>query len=440
MKRLYFLTTTCAALTSGFLVSANTADAEISYDQASITSEELQRRLVLCLSAEEWLRSACLDVLADLSLVSEPQDEPETEAVADGVELHMIGIYEARQRRSANGEVRRGEVPVTVDRPGQTVVLVLTSYEAVKWNVGATRGTRIAQVIIGGNKRNRSEVLLDGIVIEPEWNDDIGFSYKDEGPRFQTLTEVAVAAADVKNAASFQGDYAAPVEGYTIAAAPGVLNPREFIDQIFEKARPRRALPANMQAALKGEVPNAAANWRFDETGFSGVDATGAAVSYAMPADLPRASRAGGVAFDVEGQRLWAATYSGEGFLYEYDIARNRWSAKSMEQKDAAGLIYDPAAKRLIGTPGTLPNSPYFIFTDQALLTTTLSISLRDYPGLTQYFDSGNGPSPSMTPLAVSGDLVLVRPDFGHMRFGQTIPPLLYLVNIGTGTVELVGQ
>lgn len=438
----------CALLTCGALISASMADAEVKLSQTSITSAELQRRLTVCLTAEEWLKTACLNALSNANLLTDEslnKDEDAAkisgmDAPAKDIELHMIGIYEARPMRMSDGQVRRGVVPVTVDRRGSTVVLALTSYEAVQWSVTATPGTRIERIILGGYDRNRSEVTLDGDVVSADWIDDMGFSYREEGPRFQRYIEGAVDAAGVGHAASFQGDYAAPLEGFAITTAPGVLTPKEIMDQALEKARDRSSLPASIQAILNGEVPAAAANWRFDENGFTGVDANGMVVAYTMPADLPRVSWSGGVAYDSEGQRLWGVSFGGEGFLYEYDIANNRWSAKSMDNKDAAGLIYDPEGKRLIGTPGTLPGSPYFLFNDQANLVLTFNVSLGDYPGLNQYFDAGNGPSPALLPVAISGDKVLVRPDFGHARFGQTIPPLLYLVDIGNGTVELVGN
>jgi hypothetical protein len=131
-----------------------------------LTAVEFQRRLQICLEAEDWLRAACLDALRSLDLgplsptenvatLDQPQTQPEVAQTVD--ELHMVGIYEPRIEATNIGAVLRGVVDVTVDRPGKTVALVLNSYEPVLWAVVATPGTQVARIIVSGHGLERTE-------------------------------------------------------------------------------------------------------------------------------------------------------------------------------------------------------------------------------------------------------------------------------------------
>src|SRR6188474_3958793 len=57
-------------------------------------------------------------------------------------ELHVVGLYEGR----AGGT----EAKVTVDRPGQSVTLFLSAYDAVVWQVTVVGGTTIERVFLDG--------------------------------------------------------------------------------------------------------------------------------------------------------------------------------------------------------------------------------------------------------------------------------------------------
>lgn len=86
-------------------------------------------------------------------------------------EVHMIGVYEAddgetepwwagcghteSESLACFEEMKRkkslgGPVEVTVDYPNQPVVLILTAYDPVQWNIKITPSTKIEQLIIAG--------------------------------------------------------------------------------------------------------------------------------------------------------------------------------------------------------------------------------------------------------------------------------------------------
>ncbi len=64
-------------------------------------------------------------------------------------EFHYVGIYEAR---GSNHTMDYQPVNIEVDRPGRKVVLVLSTYETVTWNILPKNGTQIAGVIYSGYK------------------------------------------------------------------------------------------------------------------------------------------------------------------------------------------------------------------------------------------------------------------------------------------------
>lgn len=81
-------------------------------------------------------------------------------ALRQSVELHVVGIYEGP--RHYDGQVDNPSdsvVDVYVRSSGKPVILVLSSYHSVTWNLIPTRGTPIKEVILTGYNRS----ILNGI-------------------------------------------------------------------------------------------------------------------------------------------------------------------------------------------------------------------------------------------------------------------------------------
>jgi len=73
----------------------------------------------------------------------------------DGVDgIHWVSLY---------SNDTDGRATVIVDRPGQTISLVLTSYDRVRWNIQATEGTVIKSVLIGGYESQSITGLEKGV-------------------------------------------------------------------------------------------------------------------------------------------------------------------------------------------------------------------------------------------------------------------------------------
>jgi predicted esterase len=106
-----------------------------------------------------------------------PPKEPtpqELLAAAAGADLHVVGIYQPGERSTVDVEVR----PI-----GKPVVLVLTSYMEVRWNVKVAEGARVKAVIVGGWFEQEIEGLPNTIPVvyraaNPSGRKDYFYAYK----------------------------------------------------------------------------------------------------------------------------------------------------------------------------------------------------------------------------------------------------------------------
>ena len=86
-------------------------------------------------------------------MASTQPDGARTSTALQADELHCAGIYEGTYGNGKTHSFRfhpTGRATVSVERPGKTVALVLTSYEPVIWSVQAGPGTRISDIILSG--------------------------------------------------------------------------------------------------------------------------------------------------------------------------------------------------------------------------------------------------------------------------------------------------
>jgi len=134
---------------------------------------------------------------------------------ADGVELHVVSVYEGMGNGSeappriravcTQGPGRRGAckpeelmymsvsqepseqvVSVDVRTTKRPIVLALTAYDPVRWVIVARKGTEIRRVVVGGNDR-QTVTGLDGVPIEyyvyDRQNSDYFYSRRKDDPK-----------------------------------------------------------------------------------------------------------------------------------------------------------------------------------------------------------------------------------------------------------------
>jgi predicted esterase len=131
-----------------------------------------------------------------------PEPTPqELRAAAAGAELHVVGIYQPGGGTTVDVEVRPTDKPV---------VLVLTSYFSVLWNVKIADGARVKAVILGGWFEQELEGLPKTIPVvyraaNPSRREDYFYAYKPDTigyrrmvDRLNDLTGLLISAAQLE--------------------------------------------------------------------------------------------------------------------------------------------------------------------------------------------------------------------------------------------------
>lgn len=135
-------------------------------------------------------------------------------------ELHLIGVYEARSDHQ--GEYHpTGTIDIKIERQDRPIILVLSSYEAVQWNVYLKSGVNLEKIIVNGYHDQKVSGVSD-IPIEEFSYQETGnylgkFAYRWDkfSPSHDTLSLVNKLEQFTKtNLASFQGCYRGT--GFTI--------------------------------------------------------------------------------------------------------------------------------------------------------------------------------------------------------------------------------
>lgn len=99
-------------------------------------------------------------------------------------QVEGVGIYEPVERLAQPGQSRSsGRVTVTVRRSGQPLVLVLTSYEPVQWQLKLEPGARLGAVLVGGYYDSNVQGAGEARVLK------IGrhYAYQQDGAEFAAL-------------------------------------------------------------------------------------------------------------------------------------------------------------------------------------------------------------------------------------------------------------
>ena len=86
--------------------------------------------------------------------------------------MHVIGVYEARGDHRG-GYHPTGKIKVHIAEQKQPIVLALSAYEPVEWNIDAEPGVAIVKIILNGY-HDQKVVGVDNIPVEE-------YSYEETG-------------------------------------------------------------------------------------------------------------------------------------------------------------------------------------------------------------------------------------------------------------------
>lgn len=385
-------------------------------------------------------RQAALWCAVVLGLICPAAGRAEVRLSASSVEVHAVGVYEGslRTEDQLHGPIGR----ISLDRPGAKVVLLLGSYEPVRWLVSVTPETTLQGVILHGHQPRLSEVIVNDVPSSAVRVEGLPYTYQAQGQRMRALLDMLPRFAGQGQLASFSGAYQAPEAGFVIGPDT-VLLPQLQPDFAERQAIAPQGLPAAFRAILGAERPPEP-EVVLTEEGFAfraAGQAAGTETARKIPIslDVPPVSWPVGAARDPKTGRVYGVTLGGEGFVYLWDPASGLWSVpSSMRNADATGAIFDADLGRLvILVPGAL----YFL--DREGKKARTNFDIKAAVGLSDLYDPGNGPFPSLRPLAsAEGKLLLLATAGGpHRPYLEDRPGIghrYYVIDMTTGKIDLV--
>ncbi len=364
---------------------------------------------------------------------------PPAGAALEGTELHVLGVYEGNVRTA--GQIHGPEVRIAVDRPGRKVILLVGSYEAVRWIVEATEETEVVRIVRFGYSTDRSEVVLNGMQSPfHDVLDGFRYAYAREGEAFRALVEKAPAAFGVERLASFRGAYRAPETGFFVGQVDD--DPELLPDHLAAQVIDRDEVPVLLRPYLDGDLPEGSDRVKFTYEGFEMKGDGGETTVIAPSLDVPEISWPVAGVHDAARDRYYGVSFGGEGFLYQYDAAADTWSVlRSMEQIDAWGMIHDPVSGLLFVTAHNFHRPQLLIFDEESWAMRPVTFDPRRLPGYLDIGDRANGGPSALWPIAVSEGKILLGaggPTYGRATARGTMAPLrTYLVDIATGEAKL---
>jgi hypothetical protein len=170
-----------------------------------------------------------------------------------------------------------------------------------------------------------------------------------------------------------------------------------------------------------------------------GINLTGPNATTVLPPNVPGILLPVMGVYDPGSQIIYCITYGAEGYIYSVDVQTKEWSVvTSLNEYDAAGLLYDPRSRVLITTGAFSRPGEIKVFGLDGNRSSSF-VPTTDFPGLIDLFDFGNEDGPPLTPLVFSGGWLLLEaladsnsayPGRGEYR--------IYAVQIATNQVRLL--
>lgn len=398
------------------------------YYQATRLNQVLRNER--CLKPEKPIANPPTVVVA-ASIQSGTPSVPSTDTppvnLAEGAELIVVSGYQAGGQ-ALNGTVVR----VVIDRPGKSVLLVLTSYDRVAWHVDATSTTRIQGIVISGYKQTRLYTAVDA----PVFQSKLPYAYEVNSANFVDLLGGLNKLFGVDRIDAFRGKSSLPHSviidqldpphsSLTLQGEQTQKPPRVFGFQLPTKDHgiTRWTLDGPVSNAAHAELVfgksvKASADqriYRIVSHDFEVYDpATGEQKALELPDNFPRLTWPSDVAYDSK--RHYVALASALG-LYRFDVNTRQWlDFRPWRHIDIDSIVYDESTDRYIAW--TRSGSITVLAGDGTPLSSRPLVDRL--PGYGRLYDTGNGPQPKLKIVARGDQIALILPrgkTVGHIWY-----------------------
>lgn len=351
--------------------------------------------------------------ITEAQLPVAPEAPPRT--IADGTEVLVVSGYEPSRQPTR----------VVVSRPGKQVLMVLTSYEKMLWKLEVDAQTTLKGVLLSSN--NGSGGVISN-ARAPLFAVKLPYATTTENVNYGGLLGLlGVARADV-----FRGSYTvpalvtiqeldAPRAELTLAGVAPSVPLKVFSFDLFTSDFRKRSYrntgpisPSSEKEPLLSDSRRAvsASGDKIYDIGdghsrLTVVDRnSGQATPLPLPTNFPQFSWATGVAYDTQNHIVSVVTLGGEGFLYRYDVRRERWiDFRSLNNIDIKAFAYDPVGKRYLAWTD---NGDLLSISSEGSLQSKKPQLAKQLKGFGRLYDGGNASPPQVVLASRGSDIAFV--------------------------------
>ena len=358
--------------------------------------------------------------------------------LAKGAEVIFISGYEPDRQLDS------GRVEINLDRPHQKVLLVLSSYEKVNWEVSASPETQVVGILYSSH--NASTLVTNNLPTEV-FAVELPYTYEAASQNFVTALESLNYWFDITKVDGFWGQYYLPneikinqvnlsdpvltLEGYPIEKSDhnsqfifydDDYTPFTLTTQEINNHSPKlKSVIGQRDVAIAPDGKT----YELTATGIQVSDrVSGQQEIYPLPDSFPKLSWATDLAYDSKRNLVAVVSYGGEGYFYRFDAYHRRWlDVKSLNNIDLQSLTYDPIFDRYIawsesfvGDEGNL----WFISSNGELqFSENISDRLKEYHRL---YNRASESAPPVEIVANGNDIALVARHNPQRKFDVVSP------------------
>lgn len=346
--------------------------------------------------------------------LNNPTEQEDPYYKSTHLEVHVVSGYEPDETLTSN---------ILVDRPNQNVVLILSAYDKINWEVKAAPQTKIVQILYSGYK----DSYIDAAKNIPIKKVDLPYAYQAENIHFKAIKKYVKDNYGKSKIDSFNGNYTIP-ENVSVSKID-TNNPKLDLD--YPKVQ---RVPVNIKFVLtdtegKNRIlsPNGPFNYSFYPPGSTHLtDSTGRYsftkgddaliitdikrninTPYKIPRTFPSFSWAEGMAYSPKTNMVYISSFGGEGYLYKFDVTKKQWvNYTSMNNVDVGYMIYDKYDDAFIASSEFDGNICELTLNGEIIKKYPAANSL---PGYSETYDTGNGPSPKLSIVPLRDYLILLK-------------------------------
>lgn len=382
--------------------------------------------------------------------------EPVPEIISTPVDAEFIFLsgYEASTRIDGFNRVQ-----ILLDRPGSEVVLILTSYEPVIWELEATPETLVRQVLVGGY---HDSALRTDLVVTA-YRVDIGHAHEVQNRKFREALDTLHGLYGIESIDYHYGQYRLPpiIAVRDLGRASPALSrawptvttpPEEFRFDLSGSDFRRTAWAAS--GPVDGDTPNVFAPetvalspdrstaYRIAENGIEIVDLLrGTSRTVDIPFNFERISWPQGIAYDSNNDLVTIVSSGGggAGAFYRFDAVEQRWKdyRQLSRMRNLDSLGFDPVNGVYVAAdqddPGLYILSPEGEYLEEIALDDVLL-------GICRNYDCDNRGVPSLSVMPHGRYVAIMMIAVWHDRATSRDPRRvrqIWLYDRDTHTAEL---